>query len=313
MFFQQRFHSFPELEEAVPGQSRTFRQLSEGPFEGLHVRLMLEGMSLHHESYNRGMFVETRGPAESLVFFFHTVRSGGARVGGTLLGAGSAGYYLGDGERQMIVSEGLDVLCVLMPADTIALPEPEAFHAPDARIHELVGWLSHLLERAGDGTAPERAELLALAPALIRDRLSLWLDLGTEWRRPRSLRTARLWQQIRDRIAAQDGEPITAQDLARDLGLSTRTLRAAVLEQTDCRLDDILVIQRLNLAHRDLLAAGPEGRTVTDIATSRGFYHLGRFSSRYHAFFGELPSKVRARRGTGAGAPGARQDRSREA
>jgi Helix-turn-helix domain len=47
----------------------------------------------------------------------------------------------------------------------------------------------------------------------------------------------------------------------------------------------------MNLARRALFASAPGERTVTDIATSFGFWHFGRFSIVYQSLFNELPSQ----------------------
>ena len=47
---------------------------------------------------------------------------------------------------------------------------------------------------------------------------------------------------------------------------------------------------RMHLARRALRMADPATTTVTEIATSYGFWELGRFSVTYGSLFGESPS-----------------------
>ena len=51
-----------------------------------------------------------------------------------------------------------------------------------------------------------------------------------------------------------------------------------------------LKIRRLEAARRELRSARPDETNVTEVATTYGFYHLGRFSRWYQERFGELPS-----------------------
>ena len=51
-----------------------------------------------------------------------------------------------------------------------------------------------------------------------------------------------------------------------------------------------LWLRRMHLARRALRMADPTAATVTGVATSYGFWELGRFSVAYRSLFGESPS-----------------------
>jgi AraC-like DNA-binding protein len=51
-----------------------------------------------------------------------------------------------------------------------------------------------------------------------------------------------------------------------------------------------LWLRRMHFARRALRMADPAATTATDIATSYGFWELGRFSVAYRSLFGESPS-----------------------
>jgi AraC-like DNA-binding protein len=51
-----------------------------------------------------------------------------------------------------------------------------------------------------------------------------------------------------------------------------------------------LLRRRIHLARRALVRGDPSVATVTSIATSHGFWELGRFAVLYRAMFGEVPS-----------------------
>lgn len=89
-------------------------------------------------------------------------------------------------------------------------------------------------------------------------------------------------------------EPIGVQDVASALGVCTRTLQLAFRCARGYSPLRAILLRRLDRVHAALAAAKPSA-TVTDIATSFGFFELGRFSVRYRQQFGEKPSETLAR------------------
>lgn len=59
---------------------------------------------------------------------------------------------------------------------------------------------------------------------------------------------------------------------------------------------------RLERVRRILSVPPPDGLTVTEVATRRGFFELGRFASAYRHVYGESPSATlrEARQRSGA-------------
>ena len=68
------------------------------------------------------------------------------------------------------------------------------------------------------------------------------------------------------------------------------TLRDCCLEYLGMSPKRYLWMRRMNLARRTLRGADWKKTTVTQVATSCGFWELGRFSVAYRALFGESPS-----------------------
>ena len=87
----------------------------------------------------------------------------------------------------------------------------------------------------------------------------------------------------------------TIADLSRFAGVSARTLQQRFRESEGCGPIEYLRRVRLEGARHEMKTAEP-GRTVSEIATDWGFFHLGRFSAEYKIAFGELPSSTRAGR-----------------
>lgn len=86
---------------------------------------------------------------------------------------------------------------------------------------------------------------------------------------------------------------ISVADIAAAAHVSIRAVQLAFRRDLDTTPMRYLRDVRLDLAHRDLLAADPSsGVTVTDIATRWGFYSLSRFSAHYRRSYGVAPHET---------------------
>ncbi len=105
---------------------------------------------------------------------------------------------------------------------------------------------------------------------------------------------ARLVAKAVERMEGAVDEPVSIAAVCRELAVSRRTLQRA--------FDDILGLdprayereRRLRRVHGAILAEG-DHRSITDIAMSFGFWHLGRFAGAYAALYGCSPSETRRR------------------
>jgi len=68
-------------------------------------------------------------------------------------------------------------------------------------------------------------------------------------------------------------------------------LHNAMIAVKGVSLQKFMLLNRLWAVRAALLRAGPEDLIKT-IALDHGFWHLGRFSRTYRAFFGESPSQT---------------------
>jgi AraC-like DNA-binding protein len=99
--------------------------------------------------------------------------------------------------------------------------------------------------------------------------------------------------QVAEYLEAHAAEPISLARLAALSGVSARAIHAGFQKYRGCSPLEFLRERRLMLARTRLLSS-PEA-TVTQIALSCGFEHLGRFSLQYRARFGESPAETRRR------------------
>lgn len=91
--------------------------------------------------------------------------------------------------------------------------------------------------------------------------------------------------------------PWTVTDLARHVGVTSRALQAGFARHLGVAPMAYLRRVRLTHAHLDLQAADSARCSVTDIAGTWGFTHLGRFAMAYRERYGHPPSHTL--RGTG--------------
>ena len=96
-----------------------------------------------------------------------------------------------------------------------------------------------------------------------------------------------------------DESPLRVTELARDMGLTIRSLETAFQSCVGMPPAKYLRRARLNRVHKDLLEHGPSDTTVTDLAMRHGFTELGRFAGEYRRVFNEKPVQTLHRRTRG--------------
>ena len=108
-------------------------------------------------------------------------------------------------------------------------------------------------------------------------------------------RRSKLVKQADDYMRSHMDQALTLTDLCEALGTSTRALCYGFQEMFGISPMAYLKILRLQSSYRVLKATTPGAKTVTDVATQFGFYHLGYFAKDYRQMFGELPSETLSR------------------
>ncbi|WP_431072795.1 helix-turn-helix transcriptional regulator [Microbacterium phyllosphaerae] len=96
-----------------------------------------------------------------------------------------------------------------------------------------------------------------------------------------------------DFIAENSHRPITVDDVAAAVHISTRGLQYAFRRALDTTPAESLRQARLDGAHRDLRSGSQA--TVASVARRWGFSHPSRFAAAYRESFGVLPSVTAAR------------------
>jgi AraC-like DNA-binding protein len=97
-------------------------------------------------------------------------------------------------------------------------------------------------------------------------------------------------------IRAQAREPVTMEDLIAASGVSARSLFNGFRTYRATTPMAYLKAMRLDLARRELCDADPAQTTVTEVAMSCGFTHMGKFARDFRIKFGKSPSQILGRR-----------------
>jgi AraC-like DNA-binding protein len=107
--------------------------------------------------------------------------------------------------------------------------------------------------------------------------------------RPNDERQFKIFQDIRALLSGDLAQPIYSEEIARELGLSVRTLHDVVRRYRGMSLHRYLRLRRLWLVRLRLLAGAD---SVKAVALAFGFWHLSDFSRSYRDRFGEAPSET---------------------
>jgi AraC-like DNA-binding protein len=143
------------------------------------------------------------------------------------------------------------------------------------------------------------ASKVAEASVAIRESLLAAVDMAltnmTNARWASRANASPQFKIFRDVQAVLDGDiahAVYSGDLAREIGVSVRTLHDTMQRYRGMSLHRYLRLRRLWLVRKQLLAGT---HSVKASALAFGFWHLGDFSKYYRAQFGELPSETAAR------------------
>ena len=92
-------------------------------------------------------------------------------------------------------------------------------------------------------------------------------------------------------VAANAGRTLYSADVARQLGVSVRTLHNAVVAIRGMSMHRYMRLRRL-WSVRQQLVRGEQVQTIKAVALMNGFWHMGEFTSLYRELFGETPQQT---------------------
>jgi len=136
-------------------------------------------------------------------------------------------------------------------------------------------------------SAAIRESLLAGVDAVFADVIPVrWTAYANDTRH------FKVFKDIEEVVSSNLGKPIYSEELARQVGISVRSMHDAVLRYRGMSLHRYLRLRRLWLVRKQLLVGT---QSIKACALAFGFWHLGDFSASYRLRFGETPSETLAR------------------
>lgn len=305
---QSQTRDFDEQATLLEGWNQHYTQLSSGRFKGAIVELFFDDIHLFSESTSQALRQSGKLDDDTLALGIplqvqeHGVFCGESMQGNTIhLFSGASGF------------EFYSPAHLTMGGIVI----------PRAALHH---WLSEADMASGIELS---AQLRAVSPGLIRQaRAFLFAMFDLCKHHPALLQSANFRHQLREATLAcvadllsnneSHGEGLTVQKrwkivqqaqeylqglqdstlnveaLCRELGVSRRTLQYCFNDLVGMNPVAFLRAQRLNGARQMI----KESCSVTEAATTWGFWHFGHFSQEYKKLFGELPSDTLRRSGS---------------
>jgi AraC family ethanolamine operon transcriptional activator len=120
-------------------------------------------------------------------------------------------------------------------------------------------------------------------------------NLTSQYRRGGSLAARRRRRLVDDAVSyveARGDWRVSVTELCQALDVGRRTLEYAFQHIVDASPRAFFVRRALEAAHSELESTAPGRRTVTEVATDHGFWHLGRFAVTYRTAYGQSPSET---------------------
>jgi AraC family ethanolamine operon transcriptional activator len=288
---------------------QTYEQLTPGPFEGNLVEALFDDIQLFRETTNQVVHELGAGRPGAYMFGVPVSTGGGGYHGGRPIRDDSVIMLRDRQDLDFRAPPQLDLVAVAMPIDVLGRYAREierrdidaelggvaVFSPPRERVERFRRLLLMALESVCAN--PDKLRHPAMRKALGQALCGAVLDvLGDEVRRPcpeGPTRGHSIVTRAQEYMRAHVEEPLTVEDLCRELGVSRRTLQYSFREVLRVNPVSYLRALRLNGVRRALKeAADRQGGAVQDVAARWGFWHLSHFACDYRRMFGELPSET---------------------
>lgn len=158
------------------------------------------------------------------------------------------------------------------------------------RIRAIFAFASRFPERAA--VSPVTASMMEQVLAALDATFASCAPIGLAW--TAYTKQLRIVNAIDMLFESDPAAPLYSETLARECGVSVRTLHNVAVRFRGVSLHKYLRMKRLWKVRQRLLTGDP-ALQVGACALENGFWHMGEFAAAYAALFGEVPSRTLAR------------------
>ena len=308
----REFDDFDELSELIFGWGLDWRQLDCGPFHATLQQVQTPSSLLIRFRFGRKFHQGGTPPAGVRTFAIIGERSPALEWRGTMRPSEDIVVFPADDGFEWVSHPDFHGDAVSVSEDRIRsvaqnlglpdpleiLPDGQAIMASDPRrVHEIRRRVTKLHMAAANHRNVTRDELtwnkleFEVVAALVK---VFTAGLLTESRSPGPALRNRALRLALEYIEGHADEPPTVEDICRASGASERTLEYAFRDRFGVTPKRYLQATRLQKVRRDLSHSEPNA-SISEIAATWGFWHMGQFAEDYQRQFGELPSETRRR------------------
>ncbi len=299
VFVDRRFEDFDDMSEALNQWDLSVRQIDRGTFRGRLFNACIGEVLLAAAEYGRSMVQEGATPSTMRTF--------------ALLVSPESRFIW---RRQEVTSD--DLLIFPVSGELSCVTDQQfsvfAFSIPEEMLEEacernhVTAPLSGLLrcEKVPSRSVPFlRRKLLDVVNSWWRlnpVQIIQWQtgvadvivkilarDAATHYS-PLTQLQDRALRQAEALIRQYPGEPLSVGDLCAAVNVSERTLRTAFVKYFGIAPAAYMIANRLNGVRHDLKAG--QFRSIHDVASRWGFWHMGQFAADFRRHFGALPSQT---------------------
>jgi AraC-like DNA-binding protein len=306
LLIAKQFDSFEELSALAQGWNTDFRQVAATRLPHFLLQAQVDGVLVSHARF--GCHVEQRGatPEKMRTFAVTHTECPEMRWFGHRFGSDALLAFPTHGEIEVFSRPGFSVSTFSIDMDALAEfaeryggPSPEDVLDPTetvipipAQLLKRLRWQLLTVTSMTDSRDGAPNFAAGFQWRLFSILLEVFRSLGDHRPIHQPVPDRPLFENIVDLVNSRAESDLRLVDLCTAGQISERTLNNLFRKEFGLTPKAYVKGQRLFRAHQDLWRASAHWTSVSDIANSWGFWHMGQFAADYRKMFGELPSET---------------------